>query len=124
MSAEREPQVVVVTGASQGVGRAIARELGARRARVALVARGLDGLGAAAEEVAARGGEAMVLPVDVAEAELVDAAADAIVERWGRIDVWINNAMESVFAPISAMTAEEFRRITEVNYLGYVYGTC
>jgi NADP-dependent 3-hydroxy acid dehydrogenase YdfG len=124
MAAQRDPLVVVVTGASSGVGRAIVRELGARGARVALIARGIDGLGAAAEEIQAAGGEALVLPLDVSNADAVDAAADAVVERWGRIDVWINDAMVSVFSPIAEMRADEFRRVTEVNYLGYVYGTC
>jgi short-subunit dehydrogenase len=123
MSAQGEPLVVVVTGASSGIGRAIVRELAAQRARIGLVARGIDGLGAAAEEVAAAGGEAMVLPLDVASAEAVEAAADAVVDRWGRIDVWINNAMVSVFSPITEMTAAEYRRVTEVNYLGTVHGT-
>jgi NAD(P)-dependent dehydrogenase (short-subunit alcohol dehydrogenase family) len=81
-------------------------------------------LAAAADEIAAAGGEALVLPVDVANHAEVDAAADTVVARWGRIDVWINNAMVSVFAPIARMTADEFRRVTEVTYLGYVYGTC
>ncbi|HEY5945194.1 MAG TPA: SDR family oxidoreductase [Kofleriaceae bacterium] len=124
MAARQDPLVVVVTGASQGIGRAIARELGARRARVALIARNIDGLGGAAEEINAAGGEALVLPLDVSDAKAVDAAADAVVERWGRIDVWINNAMVSVFSPIALMTADEYRRVTEVTYLGYVYGTC
>ena len=123
MAKQREPLVVVVTGASAGVGRAIVRELGAQRARVALIARGIDGLGGAAEDVKAAGGEAMVLPLDVADAGAVDVAADLVVERWGKIDVWINDAMVSVFSPISEMKAEEYRRVTEVNYLGYVYGT-
>jgi NADP-dependent 3-hydroxy acid dehydrogenase YdfG len=123
MAAQREPLVVVVTGASQGVGRAIARELGAQRARVALIARNLDGLGGAAEEINAAGGEAMVLPLDISDAQAVDAAADAVVDRWGRIDVWINNAMVSVFSPITQMKADEYRRVTDVTYLGYVYGT-
>jgi NADP-dependent 3-hydroxy acid dehydrogenase YdfG len=121
--ANSQPLVAVVTGASQGIGRAIARELGAQRARVALIARGTDGLGAAAEEINAAGGEALVLPLDVANADAVDAAADAVVERWGRIDAWVNNAMVSVFSPVAQMTAAEYRRVTEVNYLGYVYGT-
>ena len=124
MTAEREPRVVVVTGASSGVGRAIVRELGAQRARVALIARGLDGLAGAAEDVRAAGGEPLVLPLDLANAAAVEEAADAVVERWGRIDVWINDAMVSVFSPIAEMRPDEYRRVTEVNYLGAVYGTC
>lgn len=124
MSAAGEPRVVVVTGASSGVGRAIVRELGAHRARVALIARGVDGLAGAAEDVKAAGGEPLVLPLDVANATAVEEAAAAVVERWGRIDVWINNAMVSVFSPIAEMRPDEYRRVTEVNYLGAVYGTC
>jgi NADP-dependent 3-hydroxy acid dehydrogenase YdfG len=124
MTAPREPLVVVVTGASSGVGRAIVRELATHGARIGLIARGIDGLGAAAEEVAAAGGEALVLPLDLANADAVEAAANAVVDRWGHIDVWINNAMVSVFSPISEMRADEFRRVTEVTYLGAVYGTC
>lgn len=120
MSASR---VVVVTGASSGVGRAIARAFGAQRARVGLIARGCDGLEAAAREVGEAGGEALVLPLDVADAGAVDAAADQVVRRWGRIDVWINDAMVSVFAPVEAVRADEHRRVMEVNYLGYVHGT-
>jgi NAD(P)-dependent dehydrogenase (short-subunit alcohol dehydrogenase family) len=116
--------VVAVTGASSGVGRAIVRMLGQRKARVALIARGVAGLLGAKAEVERAGGEAMVIPLDVADAEAVDLAADLIVARWGRIDVWINNAMVSVFSPIAQMKAEEFRRVTEVTYLGVVHGTC
>ena len=115
--------VIVVTGASSGVGRAIARRFGERGARVALIARGLEGLDGARREIERAGGQALVLPLDVADAEAVDAAAAYIVERWGRIDTWINNAMVSVFAPIAEMDAAEFRRVTEVTYLGYVHGT-
>jgi NADP-dependent 3-hydroxy acid dehydrogenase YdfG len=118
------PQVVVITGASAGVGRAIAQRFGASGARVALIARGIDGLRGAEDEIVRAGGEAMVLPLDVADAEAVDAAADAVVARWGQIDVWVNNAMVSVFAPIAETTAAEYRRVTEVTYLGYVHGTC
>jgi len=117
------PPVVVVTGASAGVGRAIARRFGNRRARVGLIARGIDGLAEARREIEAAGGEALVLPLDVADAGAVEAAADRIVARWGRIDVWINNAMVSVFAPIAETTADEYRRVTEVTYLGVVHGT-
>jgi NAD(P)-dependent dehydrogenase (short-subunit alcohol dehydrogenase family) len=116
-------RVVVVTGASAGVGRAIARALGAQGARVGLVARGTDGLEAAAREIRAEGGEAMVLPADVADAGAVGAVADRVAREWGGIDVWVNNAMVSVFSPVDRMKPEEFRRVTEVTYLGYVYGT-
>jgi NAD(P)-dependent dehydrogenase (short-subunit alcohol dehydrogenase family) len=120
----REPLVVVVTGASSGVGRAIVRMLGERRARVALIARGVAGLLGAAAEIERSGGEAMVLPLDVSDATAVAAAADEVVSRWGRIDVWINNAMVSVFSPIAEMTADEFARVMNVTYLGAVHGTC
>ncbi len=116
-------RVIVVTGASSGVGRAIARISGVQGAKVALIARGLEGLLAAAREVEALGSECLVLPLDVADAEAVERAAAAVVERFGRIDVWVNDAMVSVLAPISDMQAEEFRRVTEVNYLGTVHGT-
>ncbi|MGZ6123719.1 MAG: SDR family oxidoreductase [Myxococcales bacterium] len=116
-------QVVAVTGASSGVGRAIARALGARGAKVGLIARGRDGLDAAAEEIRSAGGEALVLPADVSRASEVQKAAHAIVEKWGRIDTWVNDAMVSVFSPVVEMTPEEYRRVTEVNYLGTVYGT-
>lgn len=116
-------QVVVVTGASSGVGRAITRECGAQGARVALIARGIDGLEGAARDVERRGGEALVLPLDLADAAAVSEAATSVVERWGRIDVWVNDAMVSVFSPVSEMRPEEYRRVMEVNYLGTVHGT-
>jgi NAD(P)-dependent dehydrogenase (short-subunit alcohol dehydrogenase family) len=116
-------KTAVVTGASSGIGRAIARAFGEQGAKVALIARNLDGLEAAAREVRRRGGEALVLPLDVADAPSVDQAAERIVASWGGIDIWVNDAMVSVFSPIAAMTADEFRRVTEVNYLGYVHGT-
>jgi NADP-dependent 3-hydroxy acid dehydrogenase YdfG len=116
-------KVVVVTGASAGVGRAIARAFGRERARVGLLARNREALENAACEVRAAGGEALVLVADVADAAAVDAAADAVVERWGRIDLWVNDAMVSVFAPVMETTADEYRRVTEVTYLGYVHGT-
>jgi NADP-dependent 3-hydroxy acid dehydrogenase YdfG len=116
-------RVVVVTGASSGVGRAIARAAGAEHAKVALIARGRDGLEAAAREIETLGGESLVLPLDVADADAVLQAAERIVQAWGGIDVWVNNAMVSVFAPIHATTPAEFRRVTEVNYLGTVHGT-
>src|SRR5436190_1330755 len=123
-TARPDRRVVVITGASSGVGRAIARRFGERGARVGLIARGIDGLEAARDEIERAGGEALVLPLDVADADAVDAAAARVVAQWGSIDVWINNAMVSVFAPIAEMTADEFRRVTEVTYLGVVHGTC
>ncbi len=116
-------QVVVVTGASSGVGRAIARAFGARGARVGLIARNREALAHAADEVRAGGGEALTLPLDVSDAGAVEAAADEVVRAWGRIDTWINDAMVSVFSPVKQMSPAEFRRVTEVNYLGYVHGT-
>jgi len=118
-----EPEVVVVTGASAGVGRAIAHEFARRGAAVALVARGLHGLSDAAREVEQLGGTALVLPADVADADQVEAAAAAVEERFGHIDVWVNNAMATIFAPVAEITAEEFVRATQVTYLGTVFGT-
>jgi NAD(P)-dependent dehydrogenase (short-subunit alcohol dehydrogenase family) len=115
--------VVVVTGASAGAGRATAQAFGRCGARVGLLARGRDGLEAARREIEASGGEALVLPTDVAQAEQVEAAAAAVEERFGPIDLWINNAMVSVFSPFREMRPDEFRRVTEVTYLGTVYGT-
>jgi NADP-dependent 3-hydroxy acid dehydrogenase YdfG len=116
-------RVVVITGASAGVGRATARAFAKQGASVALVARGMDGLKAAAQEVHAAGGRALQIPVDVSDAEEVDAAATAIEEGLGPIDVWVNNAMTSVFAPFSQIELHEFKRVTEVVYLGVVNGT-
>ena len=120
---QRKGKVVVVTGASAGVGRATARAFGREGACVALVARGHDGLEAARQEIEDGGGQALVVPTDVGVAEQVEAAADLVEDRLGPIDVWINNAMVSVFSPVRLMRADEFRRVTEVTYLGYVYGT-
>jgi NAD(P)-dependent dehydrogenase (short-subunit alcohol dehydrogenase family) len=118
-----DPRVVVVTGASAGVGRAIARAFGRRRAGIGLLARGPDGLTAAAAEIERDGGRAVALPTDVADAGAVEAAARAVERELGPIDVWVNCAMVSVLSPIKEMTPEEFRRVTDVTYLGYVYGT-
>jgi NAD(P)-dependent dehydrogenase (short-subunit alcohol dehydrogenase family) len=117
------PEVVVITGASAGVGRAAAQRFGKQGARIGLIARGIDGLEGARKDVESVGGKALVIPVDVANAEQVEAAAEKIEAELGPIDIWVNNAMTSVFSPIKKMTAEEFRRVTEVTYLGYVYGT-
>ena len=116
-------RVVVVTGASSGVGRACAREFARRGASLGLLARGGDGLEAARREVDRLGGRALVLPLDVADAEAVDAAAAAVEAELGPIDVWVNNAMLSVFSPVSELRADEVRRVTEVTYLGTVHGT-
>jgi NAD(P)-dependent dehydrogenase (short-subunit alcohol dehydrogenase family) len=118
-----KPEVVVVTGASAGVGRAVARAFAREGAHVGLVARGLDGLEAARREVEESGGRALVLPLDVADAEAVELAAGRVERELGPIDVWVNNAMVSVFSPVREMKAEEYRRVTEVTYLGYVHGT-
>jgi NAD(P)-dependent dehydrogenase (short-subunit alcohol dehydrogenase family) len=116
-------EVVVITGASAGVGRATVREFAKRRASIGLIARGTDGLEGARREVESAGGRALVLPVDVADSAQVEAAAERVESTFGPIDIWVNNAMASVFSPIKEMTAEEFKRVTEVTYLGYVYGS-
>jgi NAD(P)-dependent dehydrogenase (short-subunit alcohol dehydrogenase family) len=116
-------EVVVITGASAGVGRATARKFAKDGARIGLLARGVDGLEGARKEVEELGGKGLVVPVDVADADRVEEAAAQIEAELGDIGIWINNAMTSVFSPIKQMTAEEFRRVTEVTYLGYVYGT-
>ena len=113
----------MVTGASGGVGRAVARRFGARGDRVALLARGEQGLAAAAEEIQAAGGTALPLPVDVAHFDEVDNAAAKATSELGPIDIWVNTAFSSVFAPFPEISPDEFRRVTEVSYLGYVYGT-
>lgn len=120
---EARSEVVVVTGASAGVGRAVARAYGRRGARVGLVGRGREGLEGAQRDIAGAGGETLIIPADVGDAEQVEAAAMAVEEALGPIDVWVNNAMVSVFSPIKEMSPPEFRRVTEVTYLGYVHGT-
>ncbi|MEV5758484.1 SDR family oxidoreductase [Streptomyces tendae] len=116
-------EVVVVTGATGGVGRATARAFGARGAAVALIARGEHALQRAAEEVEAAGGRALPLVVDIADAEAVDAAATRVEEELGPIDVWVNAAFSTVFAPVPEIRPEELRRATEVTYFGFVHGT-
>jgi NAD(P)-dependent dehydrogenase (short-subunit alcohol dehydrogenase family) len=116
-------QVVMVTGASAGVGRATAIAFARSGARVGLLARGREGLEGARRDVEAAGGDALVCQADVANAEAVEAAAARLEATFGPIDVWVNNAMASVFSPVAQMTADEFRRVTEVTYLGVVHGT-
>jgi short-subunit dehydrogenase len=119
----RTDQVVVITGASAGVGRATARAFAARGASVALLAREESRLESARREMEEAGGHAISIPADVADPDQVEAAAQTIEDALGPIDTWINNAMAAVFAPVAETSAEEFRRVTEVTYLGAVYGT-
>ncbi len=116
-------QVVIITGATAGVGRATARAFAKRGARIGLLARGKEGLEATKEELENLGGEALAVPTDVAEAEQVEAAADAVEDAFGPIDVWVNNAMSSVFAEFTDVEPEEYRRVTDVVYHGTVNGT-
>lgn len=115
--------VVVITGASAGLGRACARKFAEAGYDVGLLARGLDGLEGAKKEVLQMGRKAVYVQVDVADAQAVEDAAAKIEEELGEIDVWVNNAMNSVFSPVKEMLPEEYKRVTEVTYLGQVYGT-
>ena len=119
----RTPEVVVVTGASAGVGRAIVRAFARRGACIGLVARGHEGLEGARRDVEELGGKALVLPTDVADPDQVEAAAARVEESFGPIDIWVNDAMTSVFSQAWEMTPEEYKRVTEVTYLGTVYGS-
>jgi short-subunit dehydrogenase len=117
------PEVVVVTGSSAGVGRATAREFGRHGAKVALLARNEEGLEGARKEVEAAGGETLPIPTDVADPEQVEAAADRVERELGPIDVWVNDAIAVVFSPFKDIELRDFKRSTEVCYLGTVYGT-
>jgi NAD(P)-dependent dehydrogenase (short-subunit alcohol dehydrogenase family) len=117
------PEVVVITGASAGLGRAIAGEFARHGAHLGLIARGQERLDDAVAEVERLGGRALAIPGDVADPDVHERAAERVEDAFGPIDVWVNNAMASVFSPVKEMTAEDFRRVTEVTYLGYVYGT-
>ncbi len=116
-------EVIVLTGAAGGVGRAAARAFARPGARIALLARGERGLTAAKAEVESAGATAMIIPTDVADEEQVEAAAARVEKEWGRIDIWVNNAMATIFGPISALNGALIKRATEVTYLGAVYGT-
>jgi NAD(P)-dependent dehydrogenase (short-subunit alcohol dehydrogenase family) len=116
-------EVVVVTGASAGVGRATVRELARGGASIGLIARGRAGLEGARADVERLGGRALAVPADVADHDQVEAAAERIEAELGPIDVWISNAMATILAPLSEIAPEEFRRSTEVTYLGSVWGT-
>ena len=115
-------RVVVITGASAGLGRAVVREFARKGSDIALIARGIEGLEGAKKEVEAAGGKALIFPIDIADAQAVENAAEEIEKKLGPIDVWVNNAMNSVFSPVREMTAEEYKRVTDVTYLGQVYG--
>jgi NAD(P)-dependent dehydrogenase (short-subunit alcohol dehydrogenase family) len=121
--ADFRTRTVVVTGASAGVGRATVHRFARAGAQIGLIARDQGALEDVKTEVERLGGEALVAPADVADANAVFAAADRIVREFGAIDVWVNDAMLTVFSPLMQMTPEEFRRVTEVTYLGYVHGT-
>lgn len=116
-------RVVMITGASAGLGRATAREFAGGGAKIGLLARGREGLEATRREVEELGGRGVVLPADVADGRAVDEAATKLEKALGPIDIWVNNAMTSVFSPVMEMTHEEYRRVTEVVYLGLVNGT-
>lgn len=123
MSQSHTPEVVIVTGAGAGPGRSIAQAFARRRAHIGLLGRDRDRLEEARREVEAAGGRALALPADVADAGQVEEAAARLEAALAPIDAWINNAMTSVLSPFKEMTAEEFRRVTDVTYLGYVHGT-
>lgn len=116
-------EVVVITGSSAGLGRAAAWEFARRGARIGLLARGVDGLKGAKREVESLGGKAIILPADVADFHAIEEAARKVEREFGPIDIWVNNAMASVFSPVKQMKPEEYKRVTEVTYLGVVYGT-
>jgi NAD(P)-dependent dehydrogenase (short-subunit alcohol dehydrogenase family) len=122
-TSEFKNKVVVITGASGGIGRATAWEFAKQGARIVLIARSIEQLEKTKKEVEAYGGQAMIFLCDVAYPEQVEAAASQAENEFGPIDVWVNNVSNSVFAPFQEITAEEFKRVTEVTYLGTVYGT-
>jgi NAD(P)-dependent dehydrogenase (short-subunit alcohol dehydrogenase family) len=116
-------RVVAITGASAGVGRATAHAFARAGADIGLIARGSGRLDATVSEIEALDRRVVAVPADVADAEGVEGAAATIEDTLGPIDIWVNNAMVSVIAPLTEMSAADFQRVTEVTYLGYVYGT-
>ena len=122
-SGKHSPEVVVITGGSAGVGRATAHSFAKRGAHIGLLARGTDGLETARREVESLGGRALAIPTDVADFDQIEKAATQVETEFGPIDIWVNNAMTTVFSPFQEITPEEFKRATEVTYLGTVYGT-
>src|SRR4051812_39429415 len=123
MPSTNRPEVVMVTGASAGVGRATAGAFARRRARVGLLARGRAGLEGTRRDVEALGGKGLILQADVADPDQVERAAAELESAFGPIDVWVNNAFCSVFSPVKQMTPADYKRVTEVTYLGFVHGT-
>jgi short-subunit dehydrogenase len=119
----KSPEVVVITGASAGIGRAAALEFAKSGAKIALLARNQEALAETAREIERLGGTAITLPVDISDPEQVEAAAAETENRLGPVDIWVNNAMTSILAPFKDITPAEYKRITEVTYLGFVYGT-
>jgi NAD(P)-dependent dehydrogenase (short-subunit alcohol dehydrogenase family) len=123
MTLVKQPEVVVVTGGTAGIGRAVVRKLAMQGAKIGIIARDCDRLEQTKEEVETIGGSAVIVSADVSNADQVEQAAAEIEWTFGPIDIWINNAMASFFSPFKQMTPDEFRRVTEVSYLGYVHGT-
>lgn len=121
--AKQEGEVVMITGASAGVGRAVVRQFAKRKAHIGLIARDKDRLEATKREVEEQGGKALALPTDVADAGQVMRAAQQLEDAFGPLDIWVNDAMTTVFAPLTQIEPDEFKRATEVTYLGCVYGT-
>ena len=121
--ATHKPKTVVITGASAGVGRAVVQRFARDGVNIGLIARDEERLAKAAAEVERHGGKALACPVDVSDPDALEAAADRIEAAFGPIDTWINVAMVTIFAPVDEITPAEFKRATEVSYLGFVYGT-
>src|SRR5438067_9151476 len=123
MSHPTRPEVVVITGAGAGLGRAVVQSFARRGAHIGLISRGRERLEDARREVEHLGGQALVLPGDVADPATTEAAATRVEQSFGPIDVWVNDAMTTVFSPVAEMTPEDYKRVTDVTYLGFVYGT-